>query len=335
MRIAFGTMGTGGSTAMANSWMQLRNAGAAARAMLVQAAAAQWGVPAAEIEVRDGVVGHGANTARFGDLAAAAALLPVPAKPVLKTPAQWRLIGRDVPKVDSLVKSTGAATFTMDVRRPGMVVSVIAHPPAFGATVMSVDDRAALAVPGVVAVKTIAQGVVVYGRETYAAMKGRKALKVAWDTSGAETRSSEAMVRDYVAAAAKPGVECEARGDAATAIARAAQSIEATYIFPFLAHAPMEPMDAVIEPRAGGADFYAGSQFQVGDTRAVAGVLGVPFEGMALKEQYAGGSFGRRATPTMENAAEAAAATRALAAPRRSSICGRAKTTFAAGAIVR
>ena len=310
--LVFGTMGTGGSTAIANSWMQLRNAGASARAMLVAAAAKTWGVPAAEVKVAKGVVSHGAKTASFGELAATAATMPIPEKPTLKTPEQWTLIGRDTPKLDSLIKSNGTAQFTMDVQRPGMVVSVIQHPPAFGGTVKSVDDAAALAVPGVVAVKTIPQGVVVYAKDTFAAMKGRAALKVEWDLSKAETRSTETMVKQYIAAAATPGVECEAEGNVAAALAGAVKRIEATYVFPFLAHAPMETMDAVIEPKAGGADFYAGSQFQVGDTTAVSKVLGVPFAGMTLHEQYAGGSFGRRATPGMDNAVEAAMATKAF-----------------------
>jgi len=310
--LLFGTMATGGSTAMANSWMQMRNAGASARAMLVAAAAKQWNVPAGEIKVAKGVVSHGTRKASFGDLAALAATMPVPEKPVLKTPEQWTLIGTDVPKIDSLIKSTGAAQFTMDVVRPGMLVSLIQHAPAFGGTVRAVDDKAALAVPGVVAVKIIPQGVVVYAKDTFAAMKGRKALAVDWDLTKAETRSSERMIADYTAANANPGVECEANGDAAAAIAGAAKKIEATYVFPFLAHAPMETMDAVIAPRPGGADFYAGSQFQVGDTTAVSKVLGVPFDGMTLHEQYAGGSFGRRATPDMGNAVEAAMACKAL-----------------------
>ncbi|MGN6818970.1 MAG: molybdopterin cofactor-binding domain-containing protein [Sphingomonas sp.] len=314
--LAFGTMGTGGSTAIANSWMQLRNAGAAARAMLVAAAAKTWSVPAGEINVARGVVSHGARKATFGELAAVAATMPVPEKPVLKTPDQWTLIGTDVTKVDSLIKSTGAAQFTMDVKRPNMLVSVIEHPPAFGGKVKSFDDKAALAVPGVVAVKAIPQGVVVYGRDTYAAMKGRAALSVDWDVSQAETRSTEKMLSDYLAQAGNPGTQCEANGDAAKGLAGAARTIEATYIFPFLAHAPMETLDAVIEPRAGGADFWCGSQFQVGDTRAVAGVLGVPFEGMALHEQYAGGSFGRRATPDMGHAVESAEAVKALGGTR-------------------
>jgi len=309
--LMFGTMGTGGSTAIANSWMQLRNAGAAARTMLVAAAAKRWNVPAAEVKVSKGVVSHGRNKASFGELAADAALLPVPEKPVLKTPDQFTLIGKDVPKIDSVAKSNGTAIFTMDVSRPGMVNATILHPPAFGGTVKSVDKQAALAVPGVVAVEAIRSGVVVYAKDSFAAMRGRAALKVEWDLAKAETRSGEELIKTYKAAAVTPGKQAEAKGDAAAALAGAAKTIEATYVFPFLAHAPMEPMDAVIELGKGKADVWMGSQFQVGDMRAMAAALGIPFEGMTLHEQYAGGSFGRRATPDMDFATEAALAAKA------------------------
>lgn len=310
--LAFGTMGTGGSTAMANSWMQMRTAGAAARTMLVQAAAARWKVAPAEVRVANGVVSCGKRSAKFGALAVDAARLPVPEKPVLKTPDQWTLIGTDVPKIDSVIKSTGSAVFTMDIKRPGMVVSVIQQPPAFGGKVRSLDAAAALASPGVVAVRTIPQGVVVYAKDTYSAIRGRNLLKVDWDLSKAEKRSSAQMIADYRKAFAQPAKQAEANGDAAVALKSAAKTIEAEYVFPFLAHSPMEPLDAVIEPRPSGADLWMGSQFQVGETSAVAATLGVPFEGMRLREQYAGGSFGRRATPGMDFAIEAAAATKAL-----------------------
>jgi isoquinoline 1-oxidoreductase beta subunit len=309
--LMFGTMGTGGSTAIANSWMQMRNAGAAARTMLVQAAAKRWNVPATEVKVAKGVVSHGSNKARFGELAADAALLPVPEKPVLKTPDQFTLIGTELPKVDSVAKSNGTAMFTMDIARPGMVNAAILHPPAFGGKVKSVDKTAALAVPGVVAVETIPQGVVVYAKDTFAAMRGRNALKVAWDLTRAETRSTEQLIKTYKAAAATPGKQAEAKGDVAAALAGAAKTIDATYVFPFLAHGPMEPMDAVIELGDGKADVWMGSQFQVGDMRAMAGALGIPFEGMTLHEQFAGGSFGRRATPDQDFAVEAAMAAKA------------------------
>ncbi len=307
----FGTMGTGGSTAMANSWMQMRLAGATARAMLVQAAAKRWGVPAAEIKVAKGVVSHGPHKASFGALAEAASAIPVPEKPILKTPDQFTLIGTDLPKLDSVAKSNGSAMFTMDIARPGMVHSVILHPPAFGATLKSLDDTAAMAVPGVVAVKTVPQGVAVYAKDSFAAMKGRSALKAEWDFAKAETRSSDEMFRTYAEAAKGPGVEAEKVGDVASALKGAAKTIEATYHFPFLAHAPMEPLDAVIEVKGDKCDLWMGSQFQVGETGAIAQVLGIPFENMTLHEQFAGGSFGRRAQPDAGFAVEAGSVAKA------------------------
>ncbi len=301
----FGTMGTGGSTAMANSWMQMRIAGASARAMLVQAAAKRWGVPVADIKVSRGVVSHAGHKASFGELAMEAAAMPVPTKPVLKTPDQFTLIGTDLPKVDTIAKSTGAAMFTMDIVRPGMVHSVILHPPAFGATVDVLDEAAALKVPGVVAVRAIPQGIVVYAKDSFAAMKGRNALNVTWEYTKAETRSSDQMLRTYAEAAKGPGTVSKKTGDVAAGMKGAAKTIEATYQFPFLAHAPMEPLDAVIEVKGDKCDLWMGSQFQVGETGAIAQVLGIPFENMTLHEQFAGGSFGRRAQPDAGFAVEA------------------------------
>ncbi len=302
----YGTMGTGGSTAMANSWMQMRTAGAAARAMLVEAAAKRWGVPAADIKVSKGVLSHGAHhKARFGDLAADAAALPVPQNPRLKTPAQFTLIGTDTPKLDTRAKTDGSATFTMDIAVANMVHSAILHPPAFGATVKAVDDSATRAMPGVVAVKAIPQGVVVYAKDSFAAIKGRNALKVEWDLTKAETRSSDDLFRTYAQAVQAPGKEAHKVGDVEGALKGAAKTIDATYFFPFLVHAPMEPLDAVIERQGDRANLYMGSQFQVGETRAVAKALGIPFENMTLKQQFAGGSFGRRAQPGSDFAVEA------------------------------
>ena len=308
----FGTMGTGGSTAMANSWMQMRTAGASARTMLVEAAAKRWGVPAAEIKVAKGVVSHGSRKATFGDLAADAATMPIPAKPVLKTPDQFTLIGTELPKVDSIAKSNGTAVFTMDIVRPQMVNSVILHPPAFGATLKSLDDAAALAVPGVVAVRPVPQGVAVYAKDSFAAMKGRNALKAEWDFTKAETRSSDELFRTYAAAAKGPGTVAKKTGDVDAALKGAARTIEATYQFPFLAHAPMEPLDAVIEVKGDRGELWMGSQFQVGETGAIAQVLGIPFANMTLHEQFAGGSFGRRAQPDAGFAVEAASVAKAF-----------------------
>ncbi len=303
---AFHTMGTGGSTAIATAFMQMREAGAAARAMLVEAAAKRWGVPVSQVTASKGVVSHGDRRATFGELANDAAALTPPEKPVLKTPEQWALIGTDVPKVDSAIKSDGSVQFTMDVRRPNMVHSAILHPPAFGGKLASVDDSAAMAVPGVLAVKPVPQGVAVYARDTYAAMRGRAALKVEWDLSAAERRSSEELFRVCATAAAEPGTEAEANGDVASALAGAAKTIEATYYFPYLAHAPMEPLDAVIEMNGDSMEMWMGAQMQVAQLSAAAKVLGVPPEKAVLHQQYAGGSFGRRVEPTMAFPVEAA-----------------------------
>ncbi|MDQ0472322.1 xanthine dehydrogenase family protein molybdopterin-binding subunit [Labrys wisconsinensis] len=300
--------GTGGSTSTANSWMQMRMAGAAARAMLVAAAAAEWGVPAAEITVVKGVVGHASGrSASFGALAAKAATITPPTAVTLKTPDQWVYIGKPLPRLDSADKTTGRTIYAMDVRRPGQLTAVIAHPPRFGGVVKAVDASAAKAVAGVVDVVTLPAGVAVLARDTWSAMRGRDALKVEWDDSKAETRSTSTMMADYKALAARPGAVAAARGDAAAALQGAAKVIEADFSFPYLAHAPMEPLNGVIEVQADGSvEIWAGSQFQTVEQATVAAILGLKPEQVKIHTQWAGGSFGRRATPQADYFAEMA-----------------------------
>lgn len=310
--------GTGGSTAIANSWFQLRKAGAAARAMLVSAAADRWKVPAAEIAVENGVVRHAASNqqARFGALAEAAAGLPVPQEPRLKDPSKWRLIGKRVPRLDSEAKTNGSAIYSLDIRRPGQVTAVVAHAPRFGATVKSVDDKAARAVPGVVDVVRIPTGVAVIAGDTWAAMKGREALKVTWDEGAAETRSSDTILAEYRDMAKRPGHVASERGDAEAGIRGAAKVLEAEFTFPYLAHASMEPLNATIEAAADGKsyDVFAGCQLQTVEQAVIAAVLGVTADKVRLHTQWAGGSFGRRATPGADYLAEAASILKAYGA---------------------
>ena len=303
-----GQQGTGGSSSMANSYYQMRKAGAAARAMLVTAAAQQWGVPAGEITVDRGVIAHAGSSrkAGFGTFTAAAAKLPAPPDPVLKDPAAFRLIGTRLPKLDTIGKSTGKAIYSIDVARPGMVHSAILHPPAFGAKAKAVDDAYALAVPGVVAVRQVPRGVVVYAKSRHAALRGIAALKVDWDTSGAELRSIETMYRTYAEAAKTPGASAETRGQGAAALAGAARQIEAEYRFPFLAHAPMEPQNAVIDVRADAAEVWMGSQLVTGDQRVIAETTGLRPDQVTIHTMLAGGSFGRLGTAQSEFAGEAA-----------------------------
>ncbi len=304
--LLFGMQGTGGSTAMANSYTQMRKAGAAARAMLVAAAAEEWGVPADEVTVSGGVISHDASgrTSGFGALADAAAAQTPPDDPALKDPSQFVYIGTDRPKLDTPAKTKGTAEFTLDVYRDGMQTVVVRHPPKFGATVASVDDGAALAVPGVEAVRQIPQGVAVYATSTAAALKGREALQVTWDDSDAETRSSAELYEAYSAAAAEGGQEAETAGDAAGGIDGAAQVLEAEFRFPYLAHAPLEALDAVIEVTDDGAEIWMGSQFPSLDKPTAAQVLGIDPSQLQLNVMLAGGSFGRRAQPTAHIAAE-------------------------------
>ncbi|NML27161.1 xanthine dehydrogenase family protein molybdopterin-binding subunit [Zoogloea dura] len=296
--LAFGpTQGTGGSTAMANSWDQLRQTGAVARAMLVSAAARRWNVPAAEISVRDGVVAHAASgrKARFGELAEAAAAETVPASVGLKDPKDFRLIGKHAPRKDSFAKTNGSAVFTQDIHLPGMLVAVVAHSPRFGGTVKSFDASKAKAVKGVVDVVAIPGGVAVLAKDTWSAKKGRDALTVEWDDSAAFKLGSEEILARYREMAATPGLVARKDGDAPAALG-GGRVIKASYDFPYLAHAAMEPMNCVVQRTADGVEVWNGEQFQTVDQGVLAAVFGVPPEKVTIHMLYAGGSFGRRAS---------------------------------------
>lgn len=314
--LLFGAVqGTGGSTAMANSWEQLRKAGAMARAMLVAAAAREWGVPTAEIAVSNGVLSH-AQTGRratFGDLALKAAAVPPPADVKLKDPKDFTLIGRRVPRLDSRSKTDGSAVFTMDVYLPDMLTAVIARPPRFGAKVRAFDASAALQVKGVTDVVQVPAGVAILAGNFWAARKGREALKIDWDESGAEGRGSEELFAAYRALARQPGASARRDGNPEAAIAGAARVFEAVYEFPYLAHAPMEPLDCVVRLASGGCEVWAGSQLQTVDQAVVAAVVGLPSEKVQVHTLLAGGSFGRRATPNGDVAGEAASIAKAMA----------------------
>lgn len=302
--------GTGGSTAMPNSFIQMRKAGAAIRAVLVQAAAEAWDVPAEEITVAKGIISHEAsgNQSGFGALAEAAAALTPPQDPPLKSPDQWVLIGTDLHKLDTDDKTDGRAIFGLDQYPEGLQTVVIARPPAFGATVASIDDAAALAVPGVRAVHQIPQGVAVYADSTFAALRGRDALTVEWDEASAETRDSAALSAMVAEAAKQDGLTVEEEGgDLAAALsAEGATAHEAEFEFPFLAHAPMETLDGVIVTGEGKAHAAYGCQFPGIDHPTIAGILGLEPQNVALDVMLAGGSFGRRAQATAHFASELA-----------------------------
>ena len=296
--LIFGTLqGTGGSSAMANSWNQLRDAGAKARAMLVTAAANEWKVPAGEVTVDKGIVYHisSKRQAAFGSLVARAAALPVPDKVALKSPADFKLIGQRVPRVDVPAKVDGTAQFTLDVAQPGLLVALLKRPPLFGGTVASFDPAAALAISGVVKVVQVPRGIAVIAKTFWAAKLGRDALRVNWDDTQAEKRSSTAIMDEYRRLADQPALSARKQGDAVPAIRDAAHKISASYEFPYLAHAPMEPLDAVVKLTATSCEIWAGDQFQTVDQMNAAKTAGLDPQQVSIHTLYAGGSFGRRA----------------------------------------
>jgi isoquinoline 1-oxidoreductase subunit beta len=315
--LAFGTMqGTGGSSAMANSWMQLREAGGKARAMLVAAAAKEWNVPVADLTVERGVVYHAASKrqARFGALVKTAGTQPVPEKVQLKDPKDFKLIGHAAPRVDAAAKSDGTAQFTLDVALPGMLVALLKRPPLFGATVKSFDPAAASAVPGVVKVVQVPRGVAVVAKSFWAAKQGRDALNVEWDDSKAEKRGSAALMDEYRRLADQPAVSARKDGDALQAIKDAKRKVSASYEFPYLAHAPMEPLDAVIKLTASSCEIWAGDQFQTVDQANAAHTAGLDPQQVSIHTLYAGGSFGRRANPGSDYIVEAVSIAKAYGA---------------------
>ena len=299
--------GPGGSTAIANSWEQLRQAGAAARSMLVAAAAKRWSVPADAVKVSAGVVSHSSGRrATFGELAEAASAMPVPASVKLKEPKDFVFVGRHVPRTDSLAKSNGTAVFTQDVDLPGMLTALVLHAPRFGARVRSVDAGGIKDVPGVRTVLEIPGGVAVLATGFWAAKQGRDALKVEWNENRAWRGSTDELMASYRKLAEKPGKVARAEGDAAAAIAGAAKSLEATFEFPYLAHAAMEPLNCVMRLSDAGCEVWNGAQSQTADQAAVAQVTGLKPEQVTIHTLYAGGSFGRRANPHSDYVVECA-----------------------------
>jgi isoquinoline 1-oxidoreductase beta subunit len=312
-----GMQGVGGSMSMASGYEQMRKVGATARALLVTAAAERWGVAAGEIAVDKGVVRHEASgrESRFGALAAAAAALPRPKDVTLKDPAAFRLIGRDkgVPRIDGRAKSTGAARFAIDETAPGLLHVVVARPPRFGARVASFDPAPALAVPGVVAVRRLSGGIAVYAKSTWPALKGRAALAIEWDESKAETRGTDEMAKAYVERARGPLKVTRSVGEIDRALADpAATVIEADYVFPYLAHAPMEPLTGFLAWSGEDVLCRMGTQLQTIDHAAIAKVFGLPLDKVTLETLLAGGSFGRRAQIDAQFAVELSEAAKAI-----------------------
>lgn len=291
---AFGTQMTGGSSALSSSWEQHRQVGATMRELLKAAAAQKWGVPVSEVTAKNGFIHHASKgKLSYGELAEAAGKLPAPKNVALKKSSEYKVIGQSKKRVDALDKSNGKAIFGMDVRVPGMLYAVIAWPPGPGATMKSMDEKAARAVKGVVDVVKFGDKVAVLGRNTYAARKGRDALEAQWKATAG--LSHESLMADFRKQADTKGLVAEEKGNADAALAKAASKITAEYEFPFLAHAAMEPMNCTVNFDGQKAEIWSGHQMPTIDAMTAAKVLGLPPEKVKVNTVYAGGSFGRRA----------------------------------------
>ena len=308
----------GGSGSIAHSFQQYRELGAKTRAMLVAAAAAQWQVGPQQCRTEASVVhGPSGQSARYAALAVAAAKQPVPAAVQLKDPAQFRLVGQAVRRLDSRPKCDGSLKFGLDLDLPGMMTAVVAHPPVFGARVKSVDDKAARSVEGVREVFEIplahGTGVAIVADKFWPAKQARDRLQIDWDLSAVERADSAQLWAQYTALARTPGHVAVARGDA-QALAGMARGnrVVAEYHFPYLAHSPMEPLNTTVRFDGDRAEVWAGSQFQTVDQAAIAEVLGLQPAQVTFHTAMAGGGFGRRATPDAHVQREAAAIAKRL-----------------------
>lgn len=310
-----GMQATGGSTSVRASWEPLRKAGAAAREMLVAAAAKKWGVQPDQCRAAEGAVIHLASGRRlgYGDLAAAAAELPLPQQVFLKDPKAFTLIGRPVPRLDTPQKVNGSARFGLDVRIPGMLTAVVVRCPVFGGKAAAFDEKPAKAIEGVRHVLRIDSGIAVVADGFWAADRGAKALRVRWDEGPNAALSSAEIRRQFVALAQKPGAVARNTGDATQALAGAARTIEAVYEVPFLAHAAMEPMNCTVHVRPDGCDVWAPTQAQGRAQQTVAKLTGLAPETINIHTTFLGGGFGRRFE--QDFVAEAAQIGKALGVP--------------------
>ncbi|MDT6960773.1 xanthine dehydrogenase family protein molybdopterin-binding subunit [Cupriavidus sp. SZY C1] len=322
---AFGIQMTGGSTALNHSFEQYRELGARARAMLIAAAARQWEVDPASCSASMGVVTSGSHRATYGELAQAAMNQPVPAQVRLKDPAQFRIVGKPTPRLDAASKLHGDPVFGMDVQLKGMAVAVVARPPRFGGKVKSFNADKARQVKGVAEVMQVdvdrgGSGVAVVANGYWPAKTAREALEIVWEDTGS-TVSTAALFDQYSKLAAQPGIVARPLegGSIDTALSGAAKVIEAEYRVPYLAHAPMEPLNCTLQPEVSGGKVSAvkvwvGSQFQTIDQAAIARTLQLAPEKVTLNTMMAGGGFGRRAVPTADYLVEAANVLRAWVA---------------------
>jgi isoquinoline 1-oxidoreductase beta subunit len=312
----FGVQLTGGSTSILSERERMRHAGAEAREMLVAAAADTWGVSASECRAEQGVVTHtSGKTLTYGELSRKASTMPVPLDVPLKDPSAFTIVGTPKIRLDSPEKVNGKALFGIDVALPGMLTAVVARSPVFGGRVVGFNAEKARAVAGVREVVQVESGVAVVADTFWSANLGRRALEVTWDEGPDTAFSTTAQREQYAALAGAPGAVARKEGDPERAFAEAVRLVSAEYEAPYLAHAPMEPLNCVVDLRDGGCEIWTGTQFQGPDRDAAGRVLGLAPEQVRMHTTFLGGGFGRRANPRSDFVVEAVQVAQALRKP--------------------
>jgi len=301
---AFGMQMTGGSSSTWSEFERYRTAGAMARAMLVSAAAKEWKTDARKLHTENGFVVSGGKRLSYGDLAVAAQSEKPPKSVKLKDRKDWKIIGKPTRRLDSPEKITGKAQFAMDVKFPGLRTAVIARSPVFGGKVKSFDASAAKAVKGVEQVVQVPSGVAVVAANFWSAKVGRDALKVDWDLGLGASLDTTQLLADYREKAKTKGAVVVEKGDADAALAKG-KKLLAEYDVPYLAHAPMEPLNATVKLEGERCEIWAGTQFQTMDQMIASKIAGIPPQNVLIHTQFLGGGFGRRANPTSDFVAEA------------------------------
>ena len=312
---AFGSQMTGGSTTTWSEFARYRTVGAMARDMLVRAAAQEWKVDPAGLGTEQGYVVSGERRLSYGALASAAEKLAPPARVKLKEPKTWKLIGKPTRRLDSPEKISGRALFGMDIRFEGLRTAVVARAPVFGGKVRSFDATKARTVRGVEKVVQVPSGVAVVARDFWSAQSGREELKIDWDLGSGAALDTDELLRSYRALARTPGPVAVEKGQCDAALAGAGKRLEAEYAVPYLAHAPMEPLNATVRLDGGGCEIWAGTQMQTGDQAAAARIAGVPPEKVIVHTPFLGGGFGRRANPQADFVSEAVHVAKAAGVP--------------------
>lgn len=312
----YGIQMTGGSSSTWSEWERLRKAGAAAREMLIAAAADTWKVEAKTCRAERGqVLSSTGQRASFGSLVAKASRLTPPQEVALKDPKDFKILGKATKRLDTPDKTNGKAIFGIDVTVPGMLVAVIARPPVFGGKVRSFNADKARAIPGVKEVVQVPAGIAVVAEGFWPAKRARELLEIAWDDGPLGTLDSRTQYSQYAELAKKPGAVATKVGDFAAALGAAARKFEAVYDLPYLAHATMEPMNCVADVRADSCTIWTGTQFQTVDQAAAAQEAGLKPEQVQIHTTLLGGGFGRRATPSSDFVREAVQVSKAISKP--------------------